>query len=381
MKTLDLADVGIAGVLDMERTADGVVLRRLPDWTRHQLVDPGLSLLVTMPAGARIELETDTTELELEVMLTRLTVEPAEASPAGFDLVVDGDVVASRQSQAGRVIKFDPATQRLDLVPGDPTTIHFGELLGCAGSRVEVWLPHTAVVELRAVRVSNGASATPVFWSDRPRWVHYGSSVSHCFEADRPTGTWPAVTARLMGLDLQNLAVAGNCMLDQHVARTIRDLDAAAISLKVGVNIVGDDTMRERTFIPALHGFLDTVRDGHPTTPIAVVTPIYAPVTENHPGPMVTGADGRPAVVERQPELATGSLTIRRVRELIAAVVEARREYGDANLHLLDGLALFGPDDVDDLPDLLHPSAAGYQRMGERFAAMAFAPGRPLERH
>jgi lysophospholipase L1-like esterase len=44
----------------------------------------------------------------------------------------------------------------------------------------------------------------------------------------------------------------------------------------------------------------------------------------------------------------------------------------------VDGLALFGPDDVGDLPDGLHPNAAGYRRMGERFHAVALADGGPL---
>jgi lysophospholipase L1-like esterase len=33
---------------------------------------------------------------------------------------------------------------------------------------------------------------------------------------------------------------------------------------------------------------------------------------------------------------------------------------------------------VGDLPDGLHPNADGYVRMGERFAAYAFAPGGPF---
>jgi len=41
----------------------------------------------------------------------------------------------------------------------------------------------------------------------------------------------------------------------------------------------------------------------------------------------------------------------------------------------LDGLTLFAEPDLDDLPDGLHPNAAGLRRMGERFAALAFAPG------
>ncbi len=64
---------------------------------------------------------------------------------------------------------------------------------------------------------------------------------------------------------------------------------------------------------------------------------------------------------------------MRRIRDLIAAVVAARSAAGDTNLHLVDGLALFGPGDVDDLPDGLHPNPAGYRRIGERFHAIVTA--------
>lgn len=47
---------------------------------------------------------------------------------------------------------------------------------------------------------------------------------------------------------------------------------------------------------------------------------------------------------------------------------------------MVDGLALFGADDVADLHDDLHPNAAGYRRMGERFHALLFADGAPFAR-
>jgi hypothetical protein len=374
VQRLDLAVAGLTGHLDLDRTADGIVPRRLPGWTRPQLLDPALGLLVTMPAGVRLALETDTTEIELDVMLTVLQLGDADVVPATFDAVVDGEVVDGQVSTDGTRIVVDMRTGAIDIQPGSPTTIRFEGLPTRAGSRVEIWLPHAAVVELRGVRVGDGATVAKAPRRGR-RWIHHGSSISHCMEADRPTGTWPAVAARLADVDLMNLAFAGQCMLDQHVARTIRDLPADAISLKVGINIVNGDTMRERTFVPALNGFLDTIRDGHPTTPIALVTPILCPEAEAAPGPTVMGEDRKYHVVPRPPELATGALSLERIRELIG-VVAGRRE--DPNLHVLDGLELFGPGDVADLPDLLHPNAAGYRRMGERFHAMAFAPGAPL---
>ena len=65
----------------------------------------------------------------------------------------------------------------------------------------------------------------------------------------------------------------------------------------------------------------------------------------------------------------------RRIRTLETEIVATRQAAGDANLHLLPGPDLFGPDDVGDLPDGLHPNAAGYQRMGERFYRLVFEHG------
>jgi hypothetical protein len=186
---------------------------------------------------------------------------------------------------------------------------------------------------------------------------------------------WPAVAARRAGVDLQSFGFAGQCQLDPFAARMIADRPADLISLKVGINIVNIDSMRERTFVPAVHGFLDTIRERHPNEPIVLITPIICPVVEDHPGPTGSDSTGRWGVVDRPAELGVGALTLRRIRELEAEIVAARQTAGDTNLHLMSGLDLFGADDLDDLPDGLHPNAAGYRRIGERFHQMAFEDG------
>ncbi len=203
--------------------------------------------------------------------------------------------------------------------------------------------------------------------------MHHGSSISHCLEADSPTQTWPALVARRQGLDLLDLGLAGQCQLDPWTARTVRDEAADLISLKLGINIVNGDTMRERTFRAAVHGFLDTVRDGHPDTPLLVVTPIVCPAAEAHPGPTLL-LDGVFGVAPRPEALSVGALSLQRVREVLTDVVTARQAT-DPALHLLDGLRLFGPDDVDHLPDGLHPDADGYRTMADRFSSLVFGPG------
>jgi len=364
-----LESLPFVGAVEVEEGPAGLVLHRLPAWARAQTTEPTLGLIETMPAGVRLRGRTAATELELDVDLTVVQVLDKDPVPAVFDVVVDGQPVSSVSSTDGtRIVISGPGD--FDIVPGATTTIRL-DLPGDPDPVVEVWLPHAATVAVRAARLSDGATLTPVAPAGR-RWIHYGSSISHCLEARRPTETWPNAVALRAGLDLLNLGFGGQCMLDQFVARTIRDAAADVITLKVGINIVNADSFRERTFVPALHGFLDTVREGHPDTPILLVTPIICPSAEDAPGPTLPQPDGSYSTVPRPADLSTGSLSLRRIRELIAGVVAQR---DDKQLQLLDGLSLFGEGDVADLYDALHPTAEGYLRMADRFHAQVFADG------
>src|SRR4051812_43931428 len=94
-QVVSLDQVRLAGALDLLVSDAGVTPRRLPEWTRHQITDLRFGLIVTMPAGVRIELETEADEVELDVMLTLLKANHQPWKPATFDLVVDGEVASS----------------------------------------------------------------------------------------------------------------------------------------------------------------------------------------------------------------------------------------------------------------------------------------------
>lgn len=376
---LEGGQVAIVGALDFDRSPTGISPRRLPDWTRSQIPDLFMNSMVAMASGVRLAFTTDADAIELDVMATTFRYSTMPARPPVCQLVVDGTPTLDAVVETANYFVLDPLDpNNIGFEPGSPFTVRF-EGLGEASKACEIWLPQTASIELQALRVDGGAEVAATPTDGRRRWLHYGSSISHCMEANGPTSTWPAVAARLAGVELFSLGLAGECMLDHFVARTIRDLPADVISLKLGINIVNADSMRERTFMPAVHGLLDTIRDGHPTTPILVVSPIFCPSVEDQPGPTMLQPDGTFGAVPATSDGREGALTLCRIREILSTIVATRHDAGDVNLSYLDGLELFGAADVDDLPDLLHPNDDGYRRMGERFAALAFGPGGHLQ--
>lgn len=370
----EAGSVEVVGALELRRSPTGYSPRRLPAWTAPQIPDAFMDLIVQMTSGVRLAFRTTAHCIELDAMVTAIRLEGELRAPTVFDLVVDGAPHRSQATDSGNTIVVDlssiPPGARVE--PGAPCTLRF-DALPSGSKDVALWLPQAAAVELRALRIDAGAEIAPRVRPGR-RWVHYGSSISHCMEAATPLGIWPALAARRAGVELLSLGFAGQCHLDGFVARTIRELDADCISAKVGINIVNADSMKERSFVPALHAFLDTIRERKPVTPLLVVSPILCPIAEDHVGPTLRAGDHE-VVLDGPAELRPGSLTLRRIREIVADVVEKRRAGGDANLHHLDGLALFGEADAGDLPDGLHPSAAGYARIGERFAEHAFGTG------
>ena len=138
----------------------------------------------------------------------------------------------------------------------------------------------------------------------------------------------------------------------------------------------------------AVAASLHPIREGHPTTPLLVVSSILCPIHEETPGSsaldvtaLSTGqlrfrATGDPA------ERSSGKLTLVVIRDELARIVE-QRTADDPNLHYLDGRELYGEADVAELPlsDQLHPDAATHHRIGERFARLAFAANGPFADH
>ncbi len=365
---LDTLAASVRGAVELETREGGFAPRRLPGWTRAHQAGPAIHLMADQTLGVRLVLVTAATRLEVQVAVARIAA-PAgyEQRPASFELDHDG-VTDRIDLTEGTLIHGDPSGEvRRD--EGGVSTLRW--TLGGDGRTerpVTLWLPHTAEVVVRAAHADAPLRAAPA--STAPLWLHHGSSISHGGEADGPRGPWAQRAATELGLDLTDLGFSGNALLDPFVARTIATQPADVITLKLGINIVNVDGMRRRTLLPALHNYLDVIRDAHPETPLLVITPITSPSHEDLPGPTREVAPGKVAGTPRAWTPEDGTLTLARIRDLIAAGVSSRQPQ-DPHLHLLDGRLLLGPQDVARLPDDLHPDDSGHRLMAERFARLA----------
>ena len=315
--------------------------------------------------------------MELRAAAVRFGYRGAPSRPAGvFDLVVDGRLAGQASHDTATVIIIDLVTGEQEIRPRESTRSP-SPTCRPATKYVELWLPHNENVELAELRTDAPVDPLPAeAHLAPPRQLHQPG-----LQRRPPHRHLAGDRGRAAaGVDLVNLGFGGSALLDPFIARTIRDTPADLISLKIGINFVNPDLMRLRAFGPAVHGFLDTIRDGHPTTPLLVVSPLLCPIHEDTPGPgafdpasagrgrLRFRATGDPA------ERSAGKLTLTVIRDQLAAMVR-QRAGSDENLHYLDGLRLYGPDDVDDLPlpDRLHPDGATHRLIGERFVDLAFS--------
>jgi len=373
----------LRGALDLESTEHGVLPHRLPARARAQCTDGQLAMAEAQPSGVRLVFRTRATAVELDTLRTKMAYVGAPPRPDGvYDLLVDGRLAGRAGTTGGKVLKVDMTTGSMETLPGPVGTVRFTGLPDRVKD-VEIWLPYNEVTQLVALRTDAPVEAVPE--GGRRVWLHHGSSISHGSDAASPSTTWPALAASVGGVELINLGLGGSALLDPFTARALRDTAADLISVKIGINLVNTDLMRLRAFTPAVHGFLDTIREGHPTTPLLVVSPILCPIHEDTPGPSAPDfsnlSEGRLQfkAVGDPAEVAAGKLTLNVIRNELARIVK-QRSADDPYLHHLDGRDLYGEADFAELPlpDQLHPDAATHEHIGARFADLAFGSTGPF---
>jgi len=366
------------GVVAVHREPAGTGLRPVrlhPDLMTRS--PESLALMARFTSGVRLRFVTAADRVRIEAVFTRYVMAHLEQPASRAELLaeVDGIVVDAVAAEPTALV-FERRGAALDHGPEIVSTVEL-ELGPAHGEReVVIWFPADAAVLVRSVLATGEVRAAPA--AAGVRWVHHGSSISHGGDAADARGTWPAQAGRALGVEWTNLGFGGNALIDPPTARAIGRIPVDILTLKFGINIVTGDAMRGRVFVPALHGFLDTVRDAHPDVPIVLMSALSCPAFEELPGPRRLDAEGRLTGTVRTGEDRRDALSLSDTRARVEEVFTARAD--DLALFLMDGRELLGPDDTAHLYDGVHPDPAGYNLVASRFVAAASDPRRPLGR-
>lgn len=353
----------LVGASEVVEKYGALTFSRLPSSTNVRHGNNFMMLdVASMGSGVRLEFLTDASRLSLELAFEQFVFPGAPAKEVKIVAEVNGKeyVVAC---DAVRVFSLDSISDKPEL-----TFENIDVALGDAGTskKVLIWLPQHSFTYFRGIELDSSVSAAI---SESPTWVHYGSSISHCSEADLPTGVWPVIASKKMNLNLVNLGLGGNALLDPFMVEVILRHKPDLVSLKVGINSVNGAHHTIRTFIPAVYGFLDALRIAMPNLKILLISPIFCPPHEDGFGPTLFDLENFKATANSSPapELFPSNLNLTRVRSALRNIFEDLSKT-DKNIFYFDGLDLINESEGKYLFDDLHPNTDGYKLMGERFA-------------
>jgi lysophospholipase L1-like esterase len=375
-KLEELLALSIRGVAELRESPLGFSIHRLPSWTRmyHQH-DPVTEKVSNQASGVTIKLVTEATKVALTYRSLRdQNLADGYLSPPSTVSVTYDDGDGEQQLSVGHTngdLRVWNGMVNTGTTEGENSVAEF-ELPATAEGHpreITLWLPHNCEIQL----IDLTANAPLLAAEPKINWVHYGSSISHAQEAETPADTWPALVSRSLNADLYSLGLAGSANAEMFAAQTISHAPADLVTLKIGINIVNGANMTLRTFVPAIHSFLDEVRAGHPGVPIVLISPFVMPAAEDHPGPTPMGKNGKIVASKWRPTAWVGELSLKRIRTAFEAIVEQRTNpeiAGDAVdglLYYVDGSQIFGLADRHLLPDDLHPNHEAQALIAGRF--------------
>lgn len=327
MQPSPLTDELFQGHVELQHGDGWIKPWRLP-YARRALFpspDEGLMGRAESTSGVRLRCSTASTSLRLDFLPLPESAPAAERAGFHFDLTIGADLVSS--------VSVPPGGEQAvftDLPAGDKV--------------VEIWLSQEIPVAVTSL--AGDAPCMPVA-DTRSRWVTYGSSLTHCVRAHSPSRTWPALVARRRGLHLTSLGFGGQCHLDAMVGTVIAALPADFITLKLGINTIGG-TLAARTYPAAIVALVHIIRQSHPDTPMALVSPIGYPPRETDPNPV--------------------GYTISAQRRDMEDVFHRLQGLGDSKLMYVNGLEVFDLDLIARYTDdQCHPDGDGIEIQADNF--------------
>lgn len=200
---------------------------------------------------------------------------------------------------------------------------------------LEIYLPEDRVWRLRGVEPVGGDLVEA---PRGPRWVVYGDSITQGWSVSAPGLGWPSRVARALGLDLVNLGFAGSARGELPAALAVAGSQADVVTLAWGTNAWSSVPTDASQIAETLRLFLTAVRQGLPSVPLVVISPIVRPDAEETPNRFGATLDDLRQALEGE-------------------VLRFADASGDARLTLLGGRDLVP---AEQLVDGVHPGDQGH---------------------
>lgn len=283
--------------------------------------------MASIPVGVRLELVGDAEAVDITYRTeTDQLGYRGDGAGRTFAAWSGNELVGEAPAQLGEGVA------RVPLQRGDRTIVYLPE-----GMRPTV---------LQVAGVAGSIEPAPA----QPRWVVYGDSVAEGWIASAPALAWPAIAQREQGLDVVNLAYAGAARGEIASAEQVAALPADVITVCHGTNCWTRTPHSVGLMRETVATFLQILRQGHPDTPLLVVSPVVRPDAEDAPNRL--GA------------------TLRDLRSAMEDAAVALINAGDDRLGLISGVNLIGEA---HLGDGIHPNDEGHRRLAAAVGGAARA--------
>ena len=280
------------------------------------------------PSGARIRFKTNADKIELRVNHGNASFPWPEMSALSMACI---DIYQGSPDQM--VFAWRPERS---LISKDAPYVGVYAPQGAPGAMREytLYLPMYAKLASLDIALSPaGAQVEPPtpYRLDKPV-VWYSTSFAQGAGASGPSMSFPALTCRLLGLDLANYGISGNAEWRPEEAELLSEIDAAVYVM--GPLLGNAAVMGER--YPKM---VETLRTRRPNTPILLVTRLHT----------------------------LGATKPHEVNVLVRALYEKRRAAGDKNIHFIDVFPLYCDGAIPYTIDGVHVTDLGSNTIADAF--------------
>lgn len=306
--------------------------------------------------GARVRFRTNSAGVSVRLRYSERHIGPANNGVGFWRIDGRGDMEAWRFERP-RILDAKGGVQKLPysaelqvtLFPASGFT-QAGQGSGGRGGEFhdyELILPYGDAVEVLGVEVEAGARWEMPTPRPKVRWVAFGDSVTHGFTASSVAKSYPFQVAEARGWQVVNLGIGGRATMSRD-GDFLAGVRAEVFSVAIGVNNWQGGTELE-VFKKNMIKLLQGLRNGHPDSPVYVITPLWVPPSWN---PKST------------------KYPLEAYRQVIRAVVAERNSVGDARMRLVEGTSLIDHDAALFDKVAVHPNDAGFAQMAARLSQL-----------